>query len=1142
MSSIHSLLTARSGRSLALLLCLSVGFTCSPSWPLAPAAGLPEYQELAAVDVPGGRVNVLGGNLIIRRADLSIDTRLGTREIGATYNSSGDSWLWDFDVRYDGSSFLDATGALLDVSAVAPGEAVPGTVWVVVDGDTLKTKGGLLHEFDARGRLAVVRWSSSAYPRLVHLSDHLAGDWRTTAIRQCTDASSCTDVFDIGYDAAGRVLSIVDRAGRRAQFVYEADGRLASARDGLDTARGWPGFRYEYAGGHLVALTGSEAERVEYAYDGAGRLVSVRQVGEGDPTHQLAYQPRNASGLYRTRLWSPTGEETRYRYDAERRLHEIEQIATAELTVRVWAGLRPVTEILPHGAVTQWTWAGDDVATRSDPGGNVVSFTWQPQGVNRAAPFARPLLTESDLLGLREQRSYDASGRLRAVSNGAGDTTLYGYDAQELIETLTTPDGVVRIYEEYGDDGHPRRVRVGEREREQSFDPVGNLLEGTAETAPLPGGLLSRVWDEDRNLVALELADLDAVGGAANHGRVEMAYRSDRRLLRITRPGGGDHEFRYDALGRLRERRERVDGRWQATRFEYDLAGRLAASERPNGMREEFDYDQADRIVSHRALRDDVPEGSASFAYASGQLVSVADSLRGGSESFVYDAAGRLAQVTFPEGEMLVLDYDLRSRRTAEDYRMPGGSLLRRLGFSFDAADREVEVVDQGQPVLGRSYQAGRLIRTSTGNGLVRDYAYDATTGVLSGSVTTDPSGIGVEETTITHAATAGLLSFLDVTAQTTTSLGVVAATSERYLLGPHLDDPGPYADAGRRIYAWTSDLGAYRYFIYDVLGNVTHQLSGSAFVYNAEANRLLSASTHTQGTIDYAYDEAGFATSRAGVSLTWTATGRLQSFGPDVALAWDMLGRSVSLTVDGATARWRFGGRVEADGSGHPTRIDLGEVRIDLADGSRRYRHFDFRRNVKFVSDDGGEVVTHYRYAPYGVDEVLGDGEDAVRFAGRPQLGELALLGARVYDPAVGRFLSQDPILGPVNQYAYASGNPVWFVDRDGLQSDALSSAIEDFASGTSFVAGAIAAIAAGTSVGTAALGVAIGIGGLAFALLVARRLSQLRGATERPVGTGCSPAALVAVPRPGWPLRILLLLQLAVALLCLRRREKRW
>jgi len=117
------------------------------------AAGL--FVGLALVPVPGGWVNAAARNLLVRWEALSIDTRLGTHTISATYNSATASWLWSFDASYDGAEFLDDTGARFETAALAPGDALPGTHWVIVDAQRIKTKGGLVHEFDGDGNCRV---------------------------------------------------------------------------------------------------------------------------------------------------------------------------------------------------------------------------------------------------------------------------------------------------------------------------------------------------------------------------------------------------------------------------------------------------------------------------------------------------------------------------------------------------------------------------------------------------------------------------------------------------------------------------------------------------------------------------------------------------------------------------------------------------------------------------------------------------------------------------------------------------------------------------------------------------------------------------------------------------------------------------
>ena len=373
---------ARPSRALAALavaLCLGHALGCPPSVP-APVAGAPEYQAHAFLPVPFGHVNVLGGNLLLQRRDLDFDTRLGNVALGATWNSASPAWRYSFELSYDGATFVDASGARHAVGGVANGQAIPGSLWVRVDARTLKTKGGLVHEFDATGRLAAVRWSSGAYPRLEYGTAFVAGALRVTELRQLASAGDSLQLASFLYDAAGRLVRVEDRAGRRAELSYDAGGNLAAARDALDLERGWPGFRYAYQGGALVAVTTSENVRTEFSYRGR-RVAAVRAVGEGDPRIEIAYGGRAGSG-FTTTARDPLGRVTRFTWDGSRRLLEVRNPA-GERTGWTWAGLRPASVTTPAGVVTRWTWSGDDLAKEHQASGNVVSFLWEPGGEDR---------------------------------------------------------------------------------------------------------------------------------------------------------------------------------------------------------------------------------------------------------------------------------------------------------------------------------------------------------------------------------------------------------------------------------------------------------------------------------------------------------------------------------------------------------------------------------------------------------------------------------------------------------------------------------------------------------------------------------------------------------------------------------------
>jgi len=93
---------------------------------------------------------------------------------------------------------------------------------------------------------------------------------------------------------------------------------------------------------------------------------------------------------------------------------------------------------------------------------------------------------------------------------------------------------------------------------------------------------------------------------------------------------------------------------------------------------------------------------------------------------------------------------------------------------------------------------------------------------------------------------------------------------------------------------------------------------------------------------------------------------------------------------------------------------------------------------NTAALTDVTGTVQTQYTFDPFG-NTTQGGASSANSFAytGRENDGSgLYFLRARYYIPAIGRFISEDPIglAGGINVYAYAYDNPVNFLDPSGL------------------------------------------------------------------------------------------------------------
>ncbi|WP_241833352.1 polymorphic toxin-type HINT domain-containing protein [Streptomyces caatingaensis] len=210
-----------------------------------------------------------------------------------------------------------------------------------------------------------------------------------------------------------------------------------------------------------------------------------------------------------------------------------------------------------------------------------------------------------------------------------------------------------------------------------------------------------------------------------------------------------------------------------------------------------------------------------------------------------------------------------------------------------------------------------------------------------------------------------------------------------------------------------------------------------------------------------YAYDPIGNTTARTiggdKQTLDWDAEGHLAKA---VQFKDDKPANNASYLYD--TEGQRLIGRTDSE-----TTLYLGLTEITLAKGSKTpkaTRYLDLGNGVQAVqNDDGsgsfvvgdhlgtgqlaidgkGKSATHRRTTPFGTPR----GEQPKNWPGtkgfvggtNDTATGLTHLGAREYDPSIGRFISVDPLmdLGDPQQnqgYAYAHNNPATLSDPSGL------------------------------------------------------------------------------------------------------------
>jgi RHS repeat-associated protein len=103
------------------------------------------------------------------------------------------------------------------------------------------------------------------------------------------------------------------------------------------------------------------------------------------------------------------------------------------------------------------------------------------------------------------------------------------------------------------------------------------------------------------------------------------------------------------------------------------------------------------------------------------------------------------------------------------------------------------------------------------------------------------------------------------------------------------------------------------------------------------------------------------------------------------------------------------------------------------------KYQHTDALGSPVAVSNQTGAVIDRTNYDPYG--GAINKTMDGIGYTGHvmdPVTG-LTYMQQRYYDPAIGRFLSVDPVTASsvtganFNRYWYANNNPYRFIDPDG-------------------------------------------------------------------------------------------------------------
>jgi RHS repeat-associated protein len=829
------------------------------------------------------------------------------------------------------------------------------------------------------------------------------------------------------YDQNGRVLDSYDALDHKTSTAYTPTSGPVT-RVGSTNPKGWVSTTDADPGWGLpVTMTDPNGRHTDLAYDGLGRLTAVWRPGRDKATQTadvtFAYTVRNGGGpstVTTARLnTAGTGYLTSYSlYDGMLRLRQVQGPATG--------GGRLIAETL---------YDSRGLAIKS-----------RPEYFNANGPGTTLFLPNDVAVPNQTVSVFDGAARpvTQTLQIGAVNkwhtSTAYGGDHTDV----SVPAGGTATSTWTDARGQTTAV----------WQYHGNVASGVHDT-------ITRGYDRAGNLASA----VDAAGNTWSYG-----YDQRRRKVSETDPDKGSSTITYDDADQVSQT---VDSRGSKVVFSYDELGRRTGEflTSTSGTKlAEWTYDTLVKggltastryaggnayttTVTGYTVRDQVTGTKVSIPAAAGPLAG--DYVT----SLTYNANGSLATQTAP------------AKVNAVDF---GGIPDETLSYGYTDIGSPRTMSGAASYVTDTMYlQTGQIssVNATVGNGknILQYWTYEPGTARLADhQVLGDFATVVAADVHYGYDDAGNVLSVANKTAQ----YGAGADDNQcfRYDYLRRLVDAWTPATAPCATAPSTGGLGGpapyWSSYGYDVVGDrtteTTHAAAGNTtytYAYPATGQpqshtaRTVTATGLSTATRTYGYDSSGNTTTRS-------ATGK-----PTQTLTWDADGHLATLVDGTSTSSYVY----DTDGnrlvSYEPTAttLYLGGTECRAAGGT-----VSCTRTYSFGA--AGDVAVR---SPSGLswlaDDHQGTGEYAFRASDLSMTRRFATsfgvsrgpaatwpsahgfvdgiadptglthVGAREYDPALGRFASVDPVFADDDPqgwqgYAYANNTPVTASDPSGL------------------------------------------------------------------------------------------------------------
>jgi len=514
-----------------------------------------------------------------------------------------------------------------------------GLLAPVIESASIATPGGRLLELSGQ-RTATYQTPGDAGSGLATQTDTLELNGRTytrtfeAASGEITTETPEGRLLTRKIDSTGRTTRLEVDGLLPIDLAYDATGRLEEIVQGTGAEERRMGFAYD-ADGLLAQVADPLLRPVDFAYDAAGRatrqtlpdgrfvdftydlngnLTSLTPPGQ--PAHIFRYTPVDLEGEYEPPPVAGIADpRTFFDYDLDRQLDLVTRPDGATIDLQYDTAGRLAAIVRPAGVTTLGYDAGTGrLSTILAPGGEGLAFGYD--GLLWTGT------TWSGTVAGTVSQTYDDDFRIASQSVDGGSTVSFGYDGDGFL----TQAGALVL----------------------GRDPLHGLVTGTT----LGSVTTSRGYSGFGEL-ASDAASFGATAFYAN-GYLRDALGRITQKTETIQGVTTTFDYGYDLAGRLEE--VRTNSVVSAS-YGYDANGNRLSVTTPGGT-VAGSYDAQDRLTSY---------GDVSYAYtANGELLSKTNTASGETTSSTYDTLGNLTSVSLPDGRLIEYVIDGANRRVGK--------------------------------------------------------------------------------------------------------------------------------------------------------------------------------------------------------------------------------------------------------------------------------------------------------------------------------------------------------------------------------------------------------------------------------------------------------------------------------------------